>query len=253
MDKAEKMQGFLSKASSIIKKTEQLSPTTPKNYIPSMSESAKLAGLQVEPSYDVQPSYNNVRSTPNPNSKLPKSIFESISENPIQSYGGSGGSGGFSVLDSIMPNMPSYQEPAQYRPQVQQNYNQYDDSMMYGEKPLPDINEEIKLLKERRGVITENQYQPQTQYQQPQPQQQSYQPQSAGGVDYSIIRMMLEDIVSKEIRQLKKSLLTESKQLEGGQVVIKVGNGIQFITNNGDVFGGSLKKIGNVKVGDVKR
>jgi len=254
------MQGFLNKAATIIAKTEAISPTTQK-YIPSMAESANMLGLggggggnyddytsepqyqqypqqqqqqqyqqypqqQYEPQYQQQSGgYSSAAK------KLPSSIYESIASNPIEEYQGGGNMGGLSVLDSIMP-------PPQQRQQQQRLPQQRVDDYEYGEKPMPDMLDRVRTLKEQKGLS-------QQEYQQPQ-----YQTQQTGGIDYSLIKMMIKDAIEEQFASLKKTMINESRQNSGAanSMVIKVGSDIKFMTNKGDVYSGSLTHVGKAKV-----
>lgn len=143
-------------------------------------------------------------------SNLPKSILESITSNPIIDYSPTGG---ISVLDSIMPK------------NIQVNEN-----IEYDEKPIPT---QAEMINKVRNIREQKVQQPTMQVT---PQQVS--------IDYSLIKMIIEECVAKEIKALKKSLLTESKGVSssGDNIILMSGNPIKFINKNGDVFEGILKK-----------
>lgn len=231
-EKEQQMQGFLSKAAKIIKKSDAVAPIVPSKYIPNSPEARDIESLiggidrtnmyEQQEYSEVQPVYNEQRQN-SVGSKMPRSILESIENNPIQDYNSSMGNsmGTLSVLDSFMPKAAPRQQPQ--RQPINEDYYQ-------DEKPMPSMDDKIRQMRESN-------------YQQP---QQTYQPQNVpivGGVDYSLIKIMLEDIVSKEFQKLKRTMLTESKQTNDN-VIIKMGDDIRFVTSKGKVYAGNLKFIG---------
>ena len=75
--------------------------------------------------------------------------------------------------------------------------------------------------------------------------QQVQQTQSNGTIDYSLIRMMIEDTMKKCIGQLKKTIINEN-QNSGLQLMTKKGNTFRFVTEDGKVFEGKLTYKGNL-------
>ena len=72
------------------------------------------------------------------------------------------------------------------------------------------------------------------------PVQQSF---ATGGVDYPMIRTIVEDIVRKYAQSLKKNLITEGT----GEInTIAIGKTFKFLTKNGDIYECAMKKIGNI-------
>lgn len=235
-NKQQRMGQFLSSAAKIIAKNEQMSPTSPK-YIPGMSDPTSLLGADSGGDYDYGSMYEQKYTQPvvqtGPNgftqaaSNLPKSIFESMQTNPIQEYNGP--MNGLSVLDSIIPpqqtRAPQPQTMTPQRAQINEDYYS-------GEKQMPSTEE---LL--RRSRMLHEQVQPQT--------QQNVLPTGAG-IDYSIIRLMIENCIANEFKALRKSMLNESRTGGDGNVIMSVGDSIKFIAKNGNVYEGKVKKIGNV-------
>lgn len=236
-DRQQKMGSFLANAAKVIARTEQIAPTA-KKYIPSMAESAAIDGIvtgdygnyeqnYVPQTYAPAPSYGGGGYSP-ASTKLPKSILESITAQPIQDYQSSmGGIGmdGMSVLDNILPPPNQRQAPRQ-----QMNED-------YGEKQMPTYEDLARRRRERLGEGGD--------YQQP-----AYQApiNNIGGIDYSLIKLMIEDAIAEEFKSLKKSLLTEGKNSDGANnLIVKVGSDIQFMTNKGNIYTGKLKFSGNVK------
>ena len=83
------------------------------------------------------------------------------------------------------------------------------------------------------------------------PRQQSY--TTGGGIDYPMIRTIVEDIVRKYTQSLKKNLVTEGT---GGAEVntIALGKTFKFLDSKGNIYEAKLSKIGNIneKKGIVK-
>lgn len=71
---------------------------------------------------------------------------------------------------------------------------------------------------------------------------------SGSSIDYSLIRMMIEESMKKYISQLKKSLISESKSNNGGglQMMTKQGNKFRFVTEDGKIFEANLVYKGNI-------
>lgn len=66
-------------------------------------------------------------------------------------------------------------------------------------------------------------------------------------IDYSMIKIIVEDCVKKYTSALKKSLLNESKSNDNNTLqAMKIGNKFNFITNNGDLYEAELKFIKNI-------
>lgn len=99
---------------------------------------------------------------------------------------------------------------------------------VFGESPAPT----------QRAQITEQA--PTLQYQQ--------QPQvSTQGIDYPMIRTIVEDIVRKYTSSLQKKILSESKQSLNEVDSLVIGNTFKFLSKNGDLYECTLKKIKNIK------
>ena len=75
------------------------------------------------------------------------------------------------------------------------------------------------------------------------PRQQSY--ATGGGIDYPMIRTIVEDIVRKYTQSLKKNLVTEGT---GGAEVntIALGKTFKFLDSKGNIFECTMKKVGNI-------
>jgi hypothetical protein len=74
------------------------------------------------------------------------------------------------------------------------------------------------------------------------------QPQITSTVDYSMIKMIVEDCMRKYTSALKKSILSESKTNEnvGTLQAMKIGDKFSFITSNGDLYEAKLTFIKNM-------
>ena len=74
------------------------------------------------------------------------------------------------------------------------------------------------------------------------PVQQSF---TTGGVDYPMIRTIVEDIVRKYAQSLKKNLVTEG--VGGAEVnTIALGKTFKFLDNKGNIYECTMKKVGNI-------
>lgn len=145
-------------------------------------------------------------------SKLPKAILESMIQNPINtSVDGFGDSMGGSVLDALGIDSE----------QINNNYDGVND------------------------IITETNSTPRQQCTQP---QYSMPTQT---IDYSLIKMIIEDAVKKNIASLKKTIINESAKSGSADENVKVlklaNNKLQFLTNDGDLYEAKLEFKKNVR------
>ena len=78
--------------------------------------------------------------------------------------------------------------------------------------------------------------------------QQAY--TTGGGVDYPMIRTIVEDIVRKYTQSLKKNLITEGT---GGAEIntIALGKTFKFLDSKGNIYECSMRKVSNIN--DVKK
>ena len=74
------------------------------------------------------------------------------------------------------------------------------------------------------------------------------QPIVQSNIDYSMIKMIVEDCMRKYTSALKKSILSESKINEnvGTLQAMKIGDKFSFITSNGDLYEAKLTFIKNM-------
>ena len=72
--------------------------------------------------------------------------------------------------------------------------------------------------------------------------------QTSQNIDYSMIKIIVEDCVKKYTSALKKSIINESKLNENDNSLkaMKIGNKFSFITENGDLYEAELKFVKNI-------
>lgn len=71
-------------------------------------------------------------------------------------------------------------------------------------------------------------------------------PTNTTNVDYSMIKMIVEDCMRKYVSSLKKTIITESKNSNDELQALKIGDKFSFITKNGDLYEAELKFIKNL-------
>lgn len=71
---------------------------------------------------------------------------------------------------------------------------------------------------------------------------------SQSNVDYSMIKMIVEECMRKYVSSLKKSILNESKNVNNTDTLqaLKIGDKFSFITKNGDLYEAELKFVKNL-------
>lgn len=71
---------------------------------------------------------------------------------------------------------------------------------------------------------------------------------ATSNIDYSMIKLIVEDCIKKYTSALKKTILNESKINEnvGTLQAMKIGNKFSFIDNSGNIYEATLKKVGNI-------
>ncbi len=74
------------------------------------------------------------------------------------------------------------------------------------------------------------------------------QPQVTSTVDYSMIKMIVEDCMRKYTSVLKKQILSENKTTQDNVTLqaMKIGNKFSFIDSKGNLYEATLKKIKNI-------
>jgi hypothetical protein len=111
----------------------------------------------------------------------------------------------------------------------------------------PPVNESIStssVLDDVFGDVLTEQAVTKPAMKQVQQQQQSF--TTGGGIDYPMIRTIVEDIVRKYSQSLKKNILNESAG--GGAEVntIALGKTFKFLDNKGNIYECTMKKVGNI-------
>jgi len=69
---------------------------------------------------------------------------------------------------------------------------------------------------------------------------------TASGVDYSLIKTIVEDCLRKSMSTLKKSMLTENTSGTNQLSLMRIGESFKLVASNGDIFEAKLIKKGNV-------
>ena len=72
---------------------------------------------------------------------------------------------------------------------------------------------------------------------------------TTSNIDYSLIRMIVEDVITKKLESLPSSLLKESKDNDNVDLTtIRInGDKLNFLTSNGDLYEAELKFVRNIK------
>lgn len=233
--KQKNMGTFLKNAKKVMEKSDAMSPLPQKN-IPTLNQlptDIMIENLdQYETGYqnqNYQPAFDGSYTKASGN--LPSAILNSLTANPISDYGQMGG---LSVLDSFMPAPQTQQRQpqGQQRPIQRQQINEqyYPD-----EKQMPTTEE--MLMKSR---AMHEQINPQQQRQQTQ-----MMPTGGAAIDYSLIKLMIENCIAEQFKSLKQTMLTESKNNgANGEIIMTVGNTIRFIRKDGEIFEGKIKDTG---------
>ena len=159
-------------------------------------------------------------------SKLPKEIIESFKNNPIDYGDGMSGTGYRSVLDDL-----------NIQPMPKEDYG-FEDELLQEDYSRP-------------SAPAYQQQPPTPQYQQPYQQPQpSYYPQQPAmpTIDYSMIKMFIDEAVKKNIMELKQGILNESRSNGQNLKYIKIsGNKMNVLTDTGDLYEANLVFKKNVR------
>lgn len=113
--------------------------------------------------------------------------------------------------------------------------------------PLSALNDgrDISFVENVAGVrsraVTES-----VQVQQPQVQQPQVQQYVTSGIDYPMIRTIVEDVMRKYASQLSKKILSESKGGGAELNTIMLGRNFKFLDKSGNIYECTMKKVGNV-------
>ena len=74
----------------------------------------------------------------------------------------------------------------------------------------------------------------------------------SAGVDYPMIRTIVEEIVRKYAGGITKKVLNESKQANLSELnTLMIGKKFKFLANNGDIYECTMRKVSNVN--DIKK
>ena len=156
------------------------------------------------------------------------------------SYSGSGKQGQLQDMGSVVVNE-----------QVMQGHRHMPKAVLESFRQNPGKEASISVL----GGLDISQFQKQ----QPQKnvvQEHMVQQQPAmtqiGGVDYSLLKTIINEAVQENVKKymsaLSKKLISEGVGGKGNEIqAIKIGKKLSIITENGDIYSSSLQKIGNVR------
>lgn len=105
---------------------------------------------------------------------------------------------------------------------------------MTGGGDLSFLNENV-VAPTRTAPVMEHVQQPQTQVQ-----------TVSAGIDYPMIRTIVEEIVRKYAQSLNKKIMNESKENTNEINTISLGKSFKFLAKNGDLYECTMKKVGNI-------
>ena len=156
------------------------------------------------------------------------------------SYSGSGKQGQLQDMGSVVVNE-----------QVMQCHRHMPKAVLESFRQNPGKEASISVL----GGLDISQFQKQ-QSQKNVVQEQMVQQQQAmtqvGGVDYSLLKTIINEAVQENVKKymsaLSKKLISEGVSGKGNEIqAIKIGKKLSIITENGDIYSSSLQKMGNVR------
>ena len=156
------------------------------------------------------------------------------------SYSGSGKQGQLQDMGSVVVNE-----------QVMQGHRHMPKAVLESFRQNPGKEASISVL----GGLDISQFQKQ-QSQKNVVQEQMVQQQQAitqvGGVDYSLLKTIINEAVKENVKKymsaLSKKLISEGVSGKGNEIqAIKIGKKLSIITENGDIYSSSLQKMGNVR------
>ena len=156
------------------------------------------------------------------------------------SYSGSGKQGQLQDMGSVVVNE-----------QVMQGHRHMPKAVLESFRQNPGKEASISVL----GGLDISQFQKQ-QSQKNVVQEHMVQQQQAmtqvGGVDYSLLKTIINEAVQENVKKymsaLSKKLISEGVGGKGNEIqAIKIGKKLSIITENGDIYSSSLQKIGNVR------
>ena len=197
-------------------------PSTMKGSVDSLTEAVfgeyKPKGDGTDP-YDpneemkrIQERREHGAATYNSNSKLPEAIKQSILSNPLD-------------MPSVDPKMDAFTEKlSKALPKTGFNRSY-------------EIQTQLDSL-DKKNIAEQKQAQ----------QQNNNTVPATSGVDYEMIKMIIENIVDKKLSSLQNTILNESKNHEGASLkAMKLGKKFLFLDDDNNVFECQLKFIGKNK------
>ena len=156
------------------------------------------------------------------------------------SYSGSGKQGQLQDMGSVVVNE-----------QVMQGHRHMPKAVLESFRQIPGKEASISVL----GGLDISQFQKQQSQknvvQEHMVQQQQTMTQ-VGGVDYSLLKTIINEAVQENVKKymsaLSKKLISEGVGGKGNEIqAIKIGKKLSIITENGDIYSSSLQKMGNVR------
>ena len=156
------------------------------------------------------------------------------------SYSGSGKQGQLQDMGSVVVNE-----------QVMQGHRHMPKAVLESFRQNPGKEASISVL----GGLDISQFQkqqPQKNVVQEQMVQQQQAMTQVGGVDYSLLKTIINEAVQENVKKymsaLSKKLISEGVGGKGNEIqAIKIGKKLSIITENGDIYSSSLQKMGNVR------
>ena len=155
------------------------------------------------------------------------------------SYSGSGKQGQLQDMGSVVVNE-----------QVMQGHRHMPKAVLESFRQNPGKEASISVL---GGLdISQFQQQPQKPIVQEQSVQQHPSMAQVGGIDYSLLKTIINEAVQENVKKymsaLSKKLISEGIGGKGNEIqAIKIGKKLSIITENGDIYSSSLQKMGNVR------
>ena len=154
------------------------------------------------------------------------------------SYSGSGKQGQPQDMGSVVVNE-----------QVMQGHRHMPKAVLESFRQNPGKEASISVL----GGLDISQFQqPQKPIVQEQSVQQHPSMAQVGGIDYSLLKTIINEAVQENVKKymsaLSKKLISEGVGGKGNEIqAIKIGKKLSIITENGDIYSSSLQKMGNVR------
>ena len=173
-------------------------------------------------------------------------IVESARSNGSLTFDGEGGS----YSGSGKQGQPQDMGSVVVNEQVMQGHRHMPKAVLESFRQNPGKEASISVL----GGLDISQFQQQPQKPIVQEQMVQQQPAMAqiGGVDYSLLKTIINEAVQENVKKymsaLSKKLISEGVGGKGNEIqAIKIGKKLSIITENGDIYSSSLQKMGNVR------